>query len=147
MHKVVVLFFLLSTQTYAQTSDDKFRVPLNTVLKEIETRFQVTVSYPDDLVKDRWVTYAGWRFKNDAEETLQNVLSSQDLSFTKAGENKYKIKQFEYWRKTPEEGREQLTYLGTLYNDVASWEKRKLELRSCMYEALGFNHLPASPAV
>jgi hypothetical protein len=147
MHKIVVLLFLLSLQAYAQTSDEQFRVPLDTVLNEIERRFQVTVSYPDELVKDRWVTYAGWRFKNDVEETLRNVLSSQDLSFSKAGENKYKIKQFEYWRKTPEEGREQLTYLASLYNDVKSWEKRKLDLRSCMYEALGFNHLPASPVV
>jgi hypothetical protein len=89
MHKIVALLFLLSLQTYAQTSDDQFRVPLDTVLKEIERRFKVTVNYPDDLVKDRWVTYAGWKFKNDVEETLQNVLSSQDLSFAKAGENKY----------------------------------------------------------
>lgn len=145
MRKIIVLLFLLPLQSYAQTSDDKFRVSLETVLKEIERRFRVTVSYPDDLVKDRWVTYAGWRFKNDVEETLQNVLSSQDLSFTKAGEKKYKIKQFEYWRKTPEEGKEQLTWLSSLYNDVASWEKRKTELRSCINEALGFNHLPASP--
>jgi hypothetical protein len=145
MYKILVLLFFLSVQTYAQTSEDQYRVRLDTVLKEIEERFQVTLSYPDDLVNDRWVTYAGWRFKNDVEETLKNVLSSQDLSFTRAGENKYKIKQFEYWRKTPEEGREQLTFLGSLYNNVTSWEKRKQQMRSCMFDALGLTRLPVAP--
>ena len=145
MNKIFILLSLLSLQTYAQTSDDQYRVRLDTLLKEIEKRFQVSLSYPEDLARDRWVTYAGWRFRNDAEETLENVLSSQDLSFTKTGENKYKIKQFEYWRKTPEEGSQHLDFLGTQCHDAASWEERKKELRSCMFEALGLTDIPPAP--
>lgn len=137
---------IVSWQTYGQTSDDSFRMPLALVLKEIETRFNITINCPEGLVKDRWVTYAGWRFSNDAEETLKNILVTQDLSFTRSAEKTYKVKSFEYWRKTPDEGKAQLDDLGSRYNDVASWEQRKQDLRACMRETLGLAKLPPAPA-
>jgi hypothetical protein len=145
MYKTLLLLLITSLQAYAQTSDDKFRKPLDVVLKDIETRFGVTVTCPEELIRDRWVTYAGWRFSNDAEETLKNVLHALDLSFTRSGEKTYKIKQFEYWRKTPEEGKAHLDALGSLYSDAASWEKRKQDLRACIYETLGLAKLPSRP--
>lgn len=144
-YSIFTVLSLMMRCVLGQTSDDAFKDPLAEVLHKVERRFDISIRYPEDLVKDKWVTYAGWRFTGDAEETLTNVLASLDLSFTKEGEKKYKIKAFEYWRKTPEEGKEQLEFLSSLYNDVASWEKRRAELRSCMYEALQLSPLPSKP--
>jgi len=130
---------------FAQTADNSFKRPLKDVISQIESQFKVKIRYPEDLVRDRMVTYAGWRFRPDLEKTLSNILSSQDITFTKEGEGKYKLQSFQYHLKTPEEGREQVDYFATLYNDLAGWEKRKAELKSCMWEALQLSPLPAQP--
>ncbi|WP_256012312.1 DUF4974 domain-containing protein [Desertivirga xinjiangensis] len=140
-----VLFLALISSSFAQTSDDAFKKPLKEVISQIENQYKVKIRYSEDLVKDRFVSYAGWRFRPDLEKTLSNVLSSQDITFTKEGEGKYKLDNFRYHLKTPAEGREQLEYLSTLYDDVPSWEKRKSELKSCMREALRLTVLPARP--
>jgi hypothetical protein len=136
---------LLSMGAVAQTSDESFKEPLKQVLTAIEKQYSVTIRYNEDLVKDRYVTYARWRFRPDVEKTLQNVLASQDLSFSKTGDKNYKLNAFQYHLKTIEEGKAQLEYLATLYNDVPSWEKRKSELRPCMLDALRLSPLPAKP--
>ena len=144
-----VIFFLLlvsSKVSFAQNSDDQFKEPLKEVISSIEKRFDVHIRYPEDLIKDRWVTFAKWRFRPNLEETLSNVLSSQDISFQKEGDKKYKLKAFEYYLKTPEEGKEQLQYLSTLYHDEQSFEKRKALLKSCILKALLLDKLPAKPA-
>lgn len=140
------LTFALSSDAVGQTADNAFKKPLTEVLKDIEKQFNITVSYPADLVKDRWVTYAGWRLRYDPETSLNNVLASQDITYTKTGDRSYKLKAFAYHLKTPEEGKQQLEYLSTLYHDKAGWEKRKAELKTCMLSALKFSpNLPASP--
>jgi hypothetical protein len=130
----------------SQTSDDAYREPLKQVLTEIENQYGIKIRYNENMVSNRSVTYARWRFKPDVEKTLENVLSSQDLSFSKTGDKSYKISAFQYHLKTVEEGKAQLEYLSSLYNDVSSWEKRKSELRSCMYSALQLSPMPAAPA-
>lgn len=131
---------------FAQTSDDAYRKPLKDVLDRVQKQFNITIRYSDDMVRDRWVTYADWRFRDyDVEQTLTNILASQDMGFNKTGERAYKLKNYEYWKKTVEEGKQELNYLASLYRDAASWEKRKTELRSCMKEALGLNALPPKP--
>jgi len=129
----------------AQTADNSFKKPLKEVIAQIEIRFKVKIRYPEELVKDKWVTYADWRFRPDFEKTMNNVLSSQDITFAKEGEKKYKLQSYQYHLKTPEEGEQQLAYLSTLYNDEASWEKRKEELKACMWDALKLSPLPAKP--
>ncbi|WP_234736454.1 alpha/beta hydrolase family protein [Tellurirhabdus bombi] len=129
----------------AQTADEAFRVPLKMVIQEIENRYSVKIRYPEDLVKEKYVSYAGWRFRPDVEKTMTNILASQDITFAKEGTGKYKLQAFQYHLKTPEEGKEQLAYLASLYSDAASWEKRKTELKSCMRNALKFDQLPAQP--
>ncbi|WP_238387929.1 DUF4974 domain-containing protein [Pararcticibacter amylolyticus] len=126
----------------SQTADDQFRKPLKEVISDIEQRFNVKIRYSEDLVKDRWITYAGWRFRPDLEKTLSNILSSQDITFTKEGEGKYKLQNYQYHLKTPEEGKQQLEYLWSRFNDVPSWETRKAELRDCMWKALKLSPLP-----
>lgn len=143
---VVLLLFGFVTAASAQTSDDQFKKPLKEVISQIETRYSVKIRYPEDLIKDKYVTYADWRFRpNDVEKTMTNILASQDITFAKEGDKKYKLQSFQYHLKTPDEGKQQLDYLATLYTDVASWEKRKTELRSCLWEALKLSHLPAKP--
>ena len=138
-----LLCFLWAEKNIAQTSDDQFRKPLSQVLAEVQQRFGISIRYTDDLVKDKWVTYADWRYKPDAEKTLTAILASQDLAFAKEGEKKYKLQAFQYHLKTVEEGKAQLAYLSSLYNDVASWEKRKAELRQCILSSLKLTNLPA----
>src|ERR1044072_3536850 len=129
----------------SQTSEDAYREPLKQVLTEIQNQYGIKIRFSDDMVNNHWVTYARWRFRPNVETTLQNVLASQDLSFSKTGDKAYKISAFQYHLKTIEEGKAQLEYLSSKYNDVPSWEKRKAELRPCMWEALRLSPLPAKP--
>jgi hypothetical protein len=142
----IVSALLCMLGTMAQTSDDLYREPLEQVLKAIEKRFNIKIRYSEDQVKDKWVTYAQWRFRADAEKTLTNVLAVHDLVYTKTDERSYRIRNYQYHLKTPEDGKEQLDYLLSLYPDKASWEKRKSALRACMYEALRLSPLPPKPA-
>ncbi|UOQ67979.1 alpha/beta hydrolase family protein [Hymenobacter volaticus] len=138
-------FLLLTTATTAQTSDDQYRLPLQTVLDQIQQRYGVKIRPDAAMVKDKWVTYAEWRYRPDVDETLKNVLAPFDLQVSKTGDKAYKLKPFQYHLKTPEEGAAQLAYLATRYHDAATWEKRKAELRSCMWEALRLSPMPPKP--
>ncbi len=124
-------------------SDNAYKMSLKDVLAEVEHRYQVKLSYPADLVKDKWVTYAEWRYRPDAEQTLRNVLGPLDITVNKTGDKAYQLKDFQYHLKTVEEGKNQLAALSTLYNDTASWQKRKAELRQCMLQSLRLSPMPA----
>lgn len=142
---VLITGFLLTHLLHAQTSDDQFIKPLKQVLDEVQSRFDVTIRYPEELVTDRWVTYADWRVRPGLEKTLTNILSSQDLTFVKEGDRKYKLKRYEYYRWSFEDGKEQAEYLAGLYNDSVSWIQRKKELKECMWEALRLKGIPEWP--
>ncbi|MEI6950034.1 acetylxylan esterase [Paraflavisolibacter sp. H34] len=141
---VLLTFFGLSS--FAQTSDDGFKRPLKEVLQEIENRYKVKLKYSEPMVKDHWVTYAGWRFRPSVEKTLENILPTQDMTFSKTGTHSYELQGYRYHLKTPEEGKEQLDYLSTRYHDKESWEKRRAALRSCILSTLRLSPLPAKPA-
>jgi hypothetical protein len=146
MKKIIILYcILLSFASLAQTSDDAFRRPLKDVISDIETRFQVKIRYPEILVKDKFITYANWRFRPDLEITMTNIFASQDITFTKEADRKYKLQAYQYHLKTPEEGKLQLAYLASLYQDTATWIPRKKALKSCMLSALGLSPLPEKP--
>ncbi|HEY0679421.1 MAG TPA: acetylxylan esterase, partial [Chitinophagaceae bacterium] len=143
---LLCLMLCCSLSAIAQNSDNQFREPLKEVLAEVQKRYGITLRYPEELVKDRWVTYAGWRFKPDAEKTLSNILAPQDISFTKEGDKKYKLQHYQYHLKSVEEGREQIQYLSGLYNDLSGWEKRKASLKECFLSALRLSEIPARPS-
>ncbi|WP_315823670.1 hypothetical protein [Paraflavitalea speifideaquila] len=73
-------------------------MPLKEVLADIEQRYGVKMQYSEDMVKDKWVNYARWRYRPDAETTLANVLSPLDMAVNKTGDKRYKLKYFEYQR-------------------------------------------------
>jgi hypothetical protein len=95
MKKLLFLFFGLSVMygAYAQqTSDSKYVEPLKDVLLKIQDRYHVKIKMNDALVKDKFVNYAEWRFREDAETTLNNVLAPFDMKVNKEGPNSYKLK-------------------------------------------------------
>ncbi len=143
--KKAFLFFSLSLTIIvsAQTSDDAFKQPLQDVLSQIQQQYGVAIRYDSALIKDKWVTYAGFRFKPDLEKTLTAVLATQDITFAKEGDKKYKLQPFQYHLKTVEEGKEQLQYLSSLYHDASSWEQRKALLKDCILSALKLTNLQA----
>jgi len=128
-----------------QNSDEAYRRPLREVLDSIQTRFGVTIRYPDSMVNNKWVSYADWRFRPGFEETADNILKPLDLKLKKDKERVYKLSVYEYYRWTPEEGWAELDRIAALYNDKKSWEARKAALRPCLLDALQLNPMPASP--
>jgi hypothetical protein len=149
MKRSKTFFFLLLIcvlgNSYAQTSDDAFKKPLKDVLVEIQSRYGISIRFPEELVKDRWVSYAQWRYRPDVEQTLENILASQDITFAKDGDKKYKLQNFQYHLKTVEEGKQQLNWLSSLYNDAKSWQSRKDSLKKCILSALRLTRLPTKP--
>lgn len=138
----LILLFPLS----AQTSDDNYRVPLEELLGKIESTFSITLKYSSPQVENRYLDYGEWKIQPyDLEKTLARVLYPFDLDYVKESEGVYKIKSYEYPRRTVEEGRQFLEYLTKLYDDKPSWEKRKKELKECMWQALGLDPLPEKP--
>ena len=137
---LVSFLFLQAPELGAQAgSYDK---SLKEVLKDIESRYQVELSYSDNLVKDKIVTHAFWRFREEAEATLGLVLGPFDLVFYKNDKGIYEISAFQYHRRPPQEGARHLDRLSALCPDLASWEKRREELRACIQEQLNLAPWP-----
>jgi len=128
-----------------QDTDHQYRKSLKEVLNEVQQRFHVKIKYNEAQVKDKWITYADWRFRNTADETLANVLAPLDMKVNKEGPTSYKLKEFEYNRWPVEDGWKKLDSLAKLYNDKDSWEKRKTLLRPELYKALDLSPLPPKP--
>lgn len=130
---------------WAQNSDDKYRIPLKDVIDMLEARYDIQIKYDESQVKDKWLNYAKWRFRPDVDETLRNVLGPLDMKVNKEGERKYKLKEYEYYRWEPQDGWDYLDYLASQYQDKASWETRKQEIRADLYKALKLSPLPSRP--
>ncbi|RLJ74654.1 hypothetical protein BCL90_2990 [Pedobacter alluvionis] len=128
-----------------QNTDNRYKKPLLDVLNEIQTRFKVQIKYSEPQVKDKWVNYAGWRFRADVDETLTNVLTPLDMKVNKEKPGVYKLKEYEYYRWEVQDGWAYLDQLATKYHDRASWEKRKAEIKPELYKALLLSPLPAKP--
>lgn len=109
-------------------SDDagRFRRPLAEVLAGVEERFGVRIDCrkfsPDTLRLD----FAEMRLRPwSVTETLDNVTRPLDLKWSHRGGNRYRIEPYEYYRRTPEEGRRMLEWLSAKYADWESWEQRR----------------------
>ena len=126
----------------AQTVEENYRKPLKEVLTQVETRFHVKLNFDEKLVAGRSVNYAQWRFKDDVEPTLQAILGPLDLVWSKSGDGTYQIEDFQYHRRSPEEGQKHLDRLLSLYPKLPDWWKRKAELQQCFLATLGLSPLP-----
>lgn len=88
----------------AQTYETRFARPLSDVLNDVATRFQVRLKYDVDTV-GRVLPYADFRIRPySLEETLTNVLSPFDYKFVKQSDKVYKLKPYEYARRTDADG-------------------------------------------
>lgn len=115
--------------------------PLKTVLDEVEERYGVELVYEEKNVRDRIVISAPWRFYEDVEATLDNILRPLDLRWTEKSPGVYEIKKWEYFRKPAEEGGRHLDRLLELYPDKASFEARKDRIRKHIFSVLGLDNL------
>jgi dienelactone hydrolase len=139
----IVLFLLVSPVKAQQNSDADYQRPLKDVLNDIEQRFDVSFRYPDSLVDGKMLKYADWRIRPEFESTMENVLAPFDLVFKPDGKKgHYKIKSYEYYRRSVEDGKQFLAYLKTLYHNKEGWEARKDSLKPCFLKALGLEKLP-----
>jgi tRNA A37 N6-isopentenylltransferase MiaA len=129
---IIFVSFFVNAQSY----ETQFAKPLSQVLQEISSRFNVKLKYDADTT-GKVVTFADFRIRPySVEESLTNVLSLFDYKFAKQDDKTYKIKVFEYPRRTPEDGAKLLAYLNTLYKDSALWNLRRATLKKEVRERL-----------
>lgn len=130
-----IIITIIATTSYSQSFETKFSKPLNQVLQEISTRFNVKLKYDIDTI-GKVVTYADFRIRPySVDESLTNVLSLFDYKFVTTDNKTYKLKNYEYPRRTPADGKKMLAYLNTLYKDSSEWNTRK----SCLYNEVRKN--------
>lgn len=113
----------------AQTYETKFARPLHDVLNDISARFGVRLKYDIDTV-GRVLPYADFRIRPySVEESLTNVLSPFDYKYVKQSDKVYKLKPYEYARRTEADGEKLLAYLNGLYAGKDAWEQRREVVR------------------
>lgn len=136
---VFLLFCLLPLFGWGQlTADNKFARPLGEVLDEISQRFGVRLKTSDVIIEGKMLDYADFRIRPySLEESLNNVLAPFDYKFVKQNDKFYKIKPYEYARRTEADGEKMLAYLTGLYADTTAWHKRKACLKEEIAEKLG----------
>lgn len=123
---------------YAQKPayDNRFTRPLGDVMNELSKRFGVTFKYNVDTAGCK-LPYADFRLRPySLEESLTNVLTYFDFKYQKQSEKSYKIKPYEYPRRTDADGEKMLAYLSGLYDNRETWEKRCEVLRKEVRERL-----------
>ena len=98
----------LSAEAQTQTYETEFARPLNEVLTDIQNRFGVRLKYDIDTV-GKVLSYADFRIRPySVEESLTNVLAPFDYKFVKQKGNMYKLKAYEYPRRTDADGEKML---------------------------------------
>ncbi len=124
-------------------TENQFSKPLKQVLNEVQKKYGVTIKYADSMVANKTVTYADWKYRTDAETTLDNILKPLELKVKKDGDKKYKLSTYEYYRWDVKDGWAELDRIASQYKTVEEWEKRKADLKPCLLEALQLTKLPA----
>lgn len=138
----LLLLLTIAVNLPAQTIQNNFSRPLKDVLTELETRFGVQMNYDSKLADTVQVQFAQWRFRDDLENTLYNILSPLDLVFNKGNDGIYRIDRFRYHIRPVAEGKKHLERLLSLYSDQEQWENRKNELRQCILKQLNLSPGP-----
>ena len=133
----------LSAEAQTQRYETEFARPLNEVLTDIQNRFGVRLKYDIDTV-GKVLSYADFRIRPySVEESLTNVLAPFDYKFVKQKGNMYKLKAYEYPRRTDEDGEKMLAYLNTLYADKQTFGLRTDSLKKEVRQRLGIDAMLA----
>lgn len=141
----IALIFILAImqQAVAQqlTYENQFARPLSDVLNDISERFDVRLKFDVDTV-GKILNYADFRIRPySLEESLANVLAPFDYKYIKQSDKVYKLKPYEYARRTEEDGVKFLAYLLEQYPDKKKWEDRRACLKKEVRETLGIDSL------
>lgn len=149
MYRYLVAFLLLTSVVQARDFENQFARPLGTMIDELGSLFGVKLKVEVDTA-GKLVPWADFRIRPySLDESLSGILSLFDYRAVKQTDGSYKIRKYEYMRRTPDDGRKMLAYLNSLYADKASWEKRRDCLRAEVRDALGWEaamaKLVASP--
>ena len=126
-------------------SENNYKKPLKEVLNDIQKRYSVQIKFDENLVANKWVNYADWRYRTDVEVTLDNVLSPLDMIAKKEKDKVYKLGTYEYYRWQVADGWAELDRIASQYKNVEEWEKRKTDLKACFLETAQLSPFPASP--
>lgn len=133
---LISMTLLSQIATPQNTWENQFKRPVSDILTEIKNRFHIQLKYNVDTI-GKVIPFADSRIRPySAEESLHNVLSYFDWVAVKQNETTYKIKSYEYPRRTASDGRKFIDYLNTLYSDRPSWEIRADQLRKEVRERL-----------
>ena len=125
------------------TFENNYSRPLGEVLDEISARYRIKLKYNVDTT-GLVLTHADSRLRHySAEESLANVLAPFDMKAVKQHDSLYKIKHYESHVRLPEDGAKLLAWLSAKYNDRASFENRREELRRDVRKALGVDEIMA----
>lgn len=134
---IVLLAF--SYNGYSQTFENHYTRSLHDVMHDVELRFHVHFKYNVDTVGKK-LPYADFRIRPySIEESLTNILAPFDYVWNKQPKDLYKIKPYEYPRRTEADGKKLLAYLSSLYSDRQSWELRRDSLRKEVRARLGID--------
>lgn len=141
MKKYFFILLIYPLVLNSQNFENQFSKPLNKVLDEISSRFDVKLKIDIDTVGKK-VSYADFRIRPySVTESLQNVLTIFDYKFEQQDEKTFKLKNYEYMRRTPADGEKMLAYLTSLYSNKQEWEKRALQLKSEVREIMQIDSL------
>lgn len=144
MKRLILLLLLIGATCMTQAQnryEERFTRPLDEVLKEVEARFDVKLNI-DGRTEGLMVPYADFRIRPySVEETLYGILGLFDMTFSKTGERQYAIKPFEYYRRSPADGKKMVDYLPTLYTDRKVFEERAAVIRREAREKLEVDKL------
>lgn len=112
----LILFVGLCTTAHAQYDyEATHRKSLDEVIRHLSERFQTRLKVEVDTV-GKWVPQADSRIRPySIEESLNNVLTLFNYKFVKQNPRYYKIKPYEPHRRLPEEGKQMIDYLTTIY--------------------------------
>ena len=139
---IVLSGIFYTLHSHAQWLDsDLYDQPLTEVLTHIESRYGVKIQYREKNVKDKIVYRAPWKFYDEVETTLENVLRPLEMRFKKKGEGIYEVVMWDYFRKPVEEGEAHLNRLVSSYPERNAWEKRKALLRKNILRVLGLDSM------
>lgn len=139
----IFLLFIISMSLFAQQdSDHQYNRSLKEVLDQISQRFGVTIHSKDVEIEGKMLSYADSRMRPySVEESLINVLAPFDYKIVLQANGSYKVKHYEYARRTEADGEKLIAYLNTLYADKEAWEIRKQLLRQEVREKLCLDSL------
>lgn len=142
----IIHLLVCNTIDAQQDTDHSYARPLKDVIADVEKKYSVRIKFTEDMVTGKIVNYADWRYRNDVEATLDNILRPLDMKVKKEKEGVYKLSYYEYYRWSVDEGWAELDRIASQYATLEQWEQRKNQLRSCLRESLQLAQLPAAPA-